>query len=63
MRSVGMGVRLARWLAGVLGAVAAGALITVADPSSAAAAVSPEFVVCPDPGLGCASSNHNQVLL
>jgi hypothetical protein len=64
MRSVSTGVRLVRRLAGALGAViAAGALVTAADPAPAAAAVSPAFIVCPDPGLGCTASNHNQVLL
>jgi hypothetical protein len=54
--------RLRRRLAATLGA-AAGALVTVAGPAPATAAVSPAFIVCPDPGSGCSVSNHNQVLL
>jgi hypothetical protein len=64
MGSVSKRMRLARRLAGALGAVAAaGSLVAVAGPSPAASGVSPAFIVCPDPGSGYSASNHNQVLL
>jgi hypothetical protein len=61
--SVRRGMRLARRVAGALGAVAAaGVLAGVASPSPAAGGA-PRAFVCPNPQNGCASTNHNQVLL
>jgi hypothetical protein len=41
---------------------AVGALVAVAGPAPSGGGV-PAAFVCPNPGNGCGSSNHNQVLL
>jgi hypothetical protein len=64
MRSVSTGMRLARRLAGALGAVAAaGVVVGATGPSPAGDGASTAVQVCLNPQQGCSASNHNQVLL